>query len=443
MRSSNHGRLRRPLWSALALGTVSALFLAGCSTAGPSTAEPESGEANDPIVWGIRDYFEPQAVELIAAYEEAFPGSSVELRLFPSDEEGYLQAVLATKIADDVPDVLAHWNVVASTLAEAEITEDMTSLTEGEGALDFAEAFIGEYQVRSGELEGEIHGFPQGADAVVLYYNKTHFDEAGLDVPDDTWTWDDLMAAAEALTVTDAGGTSRWGLTAPYDWAALWNPMIISEGSTALSSDGLEAQLDTPEAIATFTKLTQPVVDGYFVPPSVMADMGGEQGPFWNGSASMLFSVRALVPGTRDSMTDDWDVAPFPLVNGERNVGGGSVGVAWTTTANQAAAEQFLRWYFSEEGGMGILATTYSIVPPVESLFDSPIWRDLPGPPSNNDVFVEAIENSVLSPNIAKANQGPFYDAIADAYDKIILGGISVEDAMREADAAATEALQQ
>ncbi|MEZ4663030.1 MAG: extracellular solute-binding protein [Caldilineaceae bacterium] len=37
----------------------------------------------------------------------------------------------------------------------------------------------------------------------VLYYNKDMFDAAGLSYPDDTWTWDDLLAASEALAIVD------------------------------------------------------------------------------------------------------------------------------------------------------------------------------------------------------------------------------------------------
>ena len=38
----------------------------------------------------------------------------------------------------------------------------------------------------------------------------------------------------------------------------------------------------------------------------------------------------------------------------------------------------FITWYYSEQGAMGILAKTYAIVPPVESLYESPTWRNLP-----------------------------------------------------------------
>ena len=49
-------------------------------------------------------------------------------------------------------------------------------------------------------FEGSVYGFPRDIGLEVLYYNKDHFDAAGLSYPDDSWTWDDLLAAAETLT---------------------------------------------------------------------------------------------------------------------------------------------------------------------------------------------------------------------------------------------------
>ena len=59
-------------------------------------------------------------------------------------------------------------------------------------------------------LNGQIYGIPELAHPgrTGLFYNKTLFDEAGVDYPDDTWTYDDLLAAAIELTNPDE---LRWG----------------------------------------------------------------------------------------------------------------------------------------------------------------------------------------------------------------------------------------
>ena len=55
--------------------------------------------------------------------------------------------------------------------------------------------------IDAARLGGELFGLPQLAHPgrVGLFYNPGMFDEAGLDYPDDTWTYADLLEAASAL----------------------------------------------------------------------------------------------------------------------------------------------------------------------------------------------------------------------------------------------------
>ena len=60
--------------------------------------------------------------------------------------------------------------------------------------------------LESAKYNGSVYGLPRDNEVNVLYYNKDLFDKAGVKYPDENWTWDDLLAAAEKLTVKDAGG---------------------------------------------------------------------------------------------------------------------------------------------------------------------------------------------------------------------------------------------
>ncbi len=48
------------------------------------------------------------------------------------------------------------------------------------------------------------------SDTIGLWYNKTMFDEAGLDYPDESWTWETLADAARKLTKEDG---SQYGFS--------------------------------------------------------------------------------------------------------------------------------------------------------------------------------------------------------------------------------------
>ena len=62
---------------------------------------------------------------------------------------------------------------------------DLTQLAD-QGVADFTTADGGQY------------GLPRDLNTIVLYYNKTMFDAAGIAYPDDTWDWAKLVEVGEA-----------------------------------------------------------------------------------------------------------------------------------------------------------------------------------------------------------------------------------------------------
>jgi hypothetical protein len=92
---------------------------------------------------------------------------------------------------------------------------------------------------------------------------------------------------------------------------------------------------------------------------------------------------------------------------------------------------------------MGILASTYAIVPPVESLFTSPVWRNLPGPPSNTSVFSDSIAFGAINPNtIPHAVQSVINKQLRDAEDSVVLNGADPKEQLTNAEAAVNQALK-
>ena len=56
---------------------------------------------------------------------------------------------------------------------------------------------------------------------VVTYFNKRMFDEAGVAYPTDDWTYDDMLAAAEKLTIKAPDGTTTQELHLDGDRAQI------------------------------------------------------------------------------------------------------------------------------------------------------------------------------------------------------------------------------
>ena len=98
--------------------------------------------------------------------------------------------------------------------------------------------------MRHGE---ELLALPVSQDCVTLFYNKALFDEEGLAYPDEYWTTDDLLNAAQQLTFGEQVGLSV-PIKDPYRWFALnsgyGGQLFDSEGNPSLDSNGSSEALE-------------------------------------------------------------------------------------------------------------------------------------------------------------------------------------------------------
>lgn len=92
-----------------------------------------------------------------------------------------------------------------------------------------------------------LYGVPASQDALSLVYNKAIFDARGVAYPDDSWTQNDLLEAAQALTYQDVQGLAL-PVKSAYWWfgfQAGYNGSLFNEtGSPTLASGGSAEALD-------------------------------------------------------------------------------------------------------------------------------------------------------------------------------------------------------
>lgn len=423
--------------TALALGSQTALATPGSQLSGlRSLRQDETVE----LTWAINAVSGTE-IDLVQSVVDSFveqnPNYRVEVLNY--DPETYDQVLLTDISAGTLPDLFVSADVFTKPFFDSNLTADLRPLAEASGFdLDtFDDKFLA-----LAEYDGKIGFLPRAADVVVTYYNKRLFDEAGVDYPTADWTYDDMLAAAERLTIKDADGTTiQYGATAGYDWWAYWVPMVVAEGGQILSDDHSEAVFNSPEGIRAWTYIFDGLTNGWFTPPSVQDTMGGPYVPFQTGTAAMTFTIRALTPTFREQLDDDWDVELIPQGSAGRRTGMGTMGYAMSSqTEDPEAAWKLLEYTYSE--GMSFFMDSYLVVPPIETFYDDPAWRELPGPPYNNDVFVTATEDAMLPPPLPFYSTGAFTRAMEDGIDAVLLGQMSPEDAVNQMAAEATRTLQ-
>ncbi|NBU64065.1 MAG: extracellular solute-binding protein, partial [Chloroflexia bacterium] len=56
-----------------------------------------------------------------------------------------------------------------------------------------------------------LFAIPENLQMMQMFYNKDLFDKAGVKYPDASWTWNDVLAAAAKLKITEGDTVTQWG----------------------------------------------------------------------------------------------------------------------------------------------------------------------------------------------------------------------------------------
>ncbi len=115
-------------------------------------------------------------------------------------------------------------------------------------------AAVAQYRWQEGEFDsggegGKMYGLPSDAQSQIFAYNKSMFDAAGVAYPTDDWTWDDLVAAGQAITKADQ---NIWGMQMINSAILTKGNFLFSAGGASHTADYSKSMLDAPETIEAF-----------------------------------------------------------------------------------------------------------------------------------------------------------------------------------------------
>ncbi len=246
-------------------------------------------------------------MEMVDAFMEAYPGIVVDVNLAPE----YNTTIQAAFASGDSPNVfyvdsfkLPDWADAGVLAVGGDLIEDQDDIYPS-----LVEAFT---------YEGEYYCPAKDFSILGLQYNTDMFDAAGLDYPTADWTWEDLQAAAEALTGEDEDGNLVLGLMFPPNFER-WLPFLYQAGGAVLDEDWTGPAFDSPEALEALEFYVNLVVDGYAGPPSMVdAGWGGEA--FGQGRVAMVMEGNWVIQYLLDQFPDlNWGVTEMPShVDGEK-----------------------------------------------------------------------------------------------------------------------------
>jgi multiple sugar transport system substrate-binding protein len=323
------------------LGTGALYVLAGCTVpAAPAAETGEQAPAAETVTLDVAVYAEPSRTPVQEAvwkgYGEARP--DVTLQIQAADFGTYYTKLNANIAAGTTPDVFmmsgAYFYNGAMNNAYMELDE----------RIEAAGIDLGDYFTEQPNMyyQGKIYGIPKEINVMALAFNKTLFDAAGVDYPTDTWTWDDLLAAATQLTSTDSDGQQVYGIYSVNNVQEMWGNLVLENGGRFLSEDLKKGALNSPEAIEAIQYAVDLIYEHEVSPsPQGVSSLPGyiESGgsPFLTGLVAMKFQGNYEMTLLSAIDNFEWDVVTMP----ERKLKGGLGWTqSWVIGANTAQSDE-------------------------------------------------------------------------------------------------------
>jgi multiple sugar transport system substrate-binding protein len=240
-------------------------------------------------------------------------------------------------------------------------------------------------------------GLPRDFQTIVLFYNKTMFDQAGLPYPSADWTWDDLRTAAKKLTLTGSDGkTTQYGFSFdPWDMEPGWSEALWSYGGEILNADHTKTLLGDPKARQAWQMLYDMTFTDKSVPDSnTSGQYGGDT--FLAGVSAMTALGHWVVPGYADAKLN-FDAAPMPKGPAGRFTSVNSAGfVIAKGSKHPAQTFEFLKFVLSTKGQTRLAELGFAC-PVLKSIAESPVFLNQKIA-INQQVFLDALQYANIKP---------------------------------------------
>jgi len=377
---------------------VLALALGACAPVPPAPAQPPAeAPAAKPAVtlrwafWGSPE--EAVSHKLVAdAFMKLHPEIKIETWNEPWDNYfTKIQALWASGDPAAVPDIAFLWPT--PKYAAEGVLENLDPYIQKSG-YNLNDYWGG--LLESAKYQGSVYGLPRDIEVNVLYCNKDLFDKAGVPYPDESWTWDDLLAAAEKLTVKDAGGkVVQYALAMEGGKYSKW----VNQNGGAILDDYVnpsKCMLAEPKSIEAVQFFADMMNKGYAMRDADLSQAGGDAAVFLSGQAAMIIQNTSRV-STFNAAKMNYDVAVVPIPKGGKrwNPAGGAAWVMSAKSANKDAAWTFLQWLQSADGGQKLYTERGEIFPALQSAANSPAFLTDQPPANKQGIIAEAAASGV------------------------------------------------
>ena len=295
-----------------------------------------SGQATEIVFWHAMGGGQGEALEkLVKQFEEENPNIKVNLQ--NQGNYGDLNQILVSTMQSpqDLPTITQAYPDWMLQFQSADLVTDLTDMVKGENGIEDYEDILPGVREEI-EEDGKIMALPFNKSTEVLWYNKTLFDELGLEVPTN---YDELFEVSKKIY--DEKGIPGVGFDSLSNYYVTY---LKNNGDIAMDEN---LDVASEPSVAAVEYYQNGIKEGYFRIAGTDQYMSG---PFANEQVGAYIGSNAGEVYVRDGVDGKFEyaAAPYPA---ESNVQQGTNIYMFENASEdqKKAAFEFLKFLVSKE----------------------------------------------------------------------------------------------
>ena len=385
------------------------------------------GTADQAVYWN----------KLFALFQERYPNVELIAEANPVDNwAAYFDAVSTQIAGGNIPDLVQVATEGQRLFTSRGLVVPIDDLMERDKD-ELAEFFddmhpnLIEWYKTYSSPDGQTYYLPTGEfNTMAIWANMEVLANAGVAEPTDDWTWDDFLAAGQAVKAAGSYGM----IVSPEYFVGIM-PWLLTNGASTLDPTWTTATVNSPEAIEAATFMRS------LVEQEISPAPGGAFDRFTalaQGELAMLGGGRWPVINIRQlGVVDKVKIFAWP----QKTMLGSPVGwngyAMMKGTENREAAWAFVKFcgsveastYFAVEGG--------TIVPGRRSVAESDAFLD--NAPAGMEKLYAALDYATPIPSPDKGSI--VQREIEDTFGQILIGNVDPTEALNDLNETITENL--
>ncbi len=290
-------------------------------------AETNNGEKTVITFWNGFTGSDRETLEaLVKEYNET-NDKNIEVQMDIMPWDSFYQKLATALPVGEGPDILAMATERIGSYADPGALAAVDDIYSS-GIVD--ETVVPETLKENLKYDGKYYGVPMNFATLLLYYNKTIFEEAGLDPEKAPETWEELEQYAQQIVEK----TGKYGFDmAVKDTTPMWCIMLWGNGGDIIK-DG-KAVFNSPENVETVTRWAENIRDKKFGPEVLT---GGEIDKLFESQKLAMYFCGPWATNGFTNAGIDYGVAQAPKGPKEQVTQANAVGMYMTSSSKNKEA---------------------------------------------------------------------------------------------------------